>query len=120
MIEILPGTANDLVGIKVSGKLTDKEYKEVLIPSLDAAIKANGKVRLLCHMDQGFKGWEWAAAWDDLTFWLKHKNDFSKLAVIGATKWIEVSTKLSAHIMAGEVKFFPEGESQNAWEWIKG
>ena len=119
MVEILPETKNDIVGFKTSGKLMDKEYKETLIPCLDAAIKASGKGRLLCHMDEGFKGWELGAAWDDLTFWLKHKSDFSKLAVVGGTKWIEVGTKLSAYIMGGEVRVFPEGELQNAWAWIK-
>lgn len=119
MVEILPETKDDVVSVRVSGKLTDKEYKETLIPRLDAAIKARGKVRLLCHMDEEFKGWQWAAAWDDLTFWLKHKDDFSKIAVVGGTKWIEVGTKLSAHIMGGEVMVFPENEMQKAREWIK-
>ncbi len=119
MVEIIAGSQGNVVGVKVSGTLTDKEYKEVLIPKLEIIIKAEGKIRFLCHMDNGFKGWEMAAAWDDLTFWLKHKNDFSKLAVVGGSKWIEVGTKISAHIMGGQVKVFPEEELQKAWEWIK-
>jgi hypothetical protein len=49
MVEILPRNRDDVVGLKVSGKLTDKEYKEMLIPKLETAVKAYGKIRFLCH-----------------------------------------------------------------------
>jgi len=119
MVEVLPESQGDIVGVRVSGKLTDKEYKGTLIPALDQAIQAHGTMRLLCYMDKDFKGWELGAAWDDLTYWLKHKNDFSKLALVGATKWIETATKWSSHIMGGEIKFFPIEGLPKAWEWIK-
>lgn len=119
MIEIMQGSGGDVLAVKVSGTLTDKEYKEVLIPKTEAAIKENGKIRFLCQMDAGFKGWEFAAAWDDLTFWLRHKDAFTKLAVVGDDKWVAVGTKLSAHIMSGEVKVFPTADLQKAWEWIQ-
>jgi len=119
MVEILSESQGNVVGIKVSGKLTDKEYKEILIPKLEVVLKASGKIRFLCYMDSNFEGWEMAAAWDDLTFWLNHRNDFSKLAVVGGTKWVEVGTKLSARIMGGQVEVFPVEELQRAWEWIK-
>jgi hypothetical protein len=39
--------------------------------------------------------------------------------VVGAAKWIEVMTKLFAHVMPGEVKTFPGEQLAAAWEWIK-
>ena len=119
MVEVVTGTQGDVVGVKISGTLTDKEYKEVLIPKTEAAIKVGGKARFLCLMGEDFKGWEFAAGWDDLTFWLKHLNDFTKLAVVGDSKWVEVSMKISAHMMGGEVKVFPTVDLQKAWEWVK-
>jgi len=119
MVEVLSESKGNLLGFRFSGKLTDKEYKETLIPKLEAVIKSDGKLRLLCYMDSGFVGWEMAAAWDDLTFWLKHKDDFSKLAVVGDSKWVEVGTKLSAHMMKQPLKVFHTDELQKAWEWVK-
>ena len=39
MIEVLSGSKGDVLGVKVSGRLTDKEYKDTLIPKIESALK---------------------------------------------------------------------------------
>jgi hypothetical protein len=119
MVTVLPGSDGKVLGIRVAGKLTTKDYEEVMIPQLEGLIKQYGQARFLCYVDETFAVLELGAMVDDAKFFLKHKNDLEKLAVVGAAKWIEVLTRLFAHVMPGEVKTFSGEQLAAAWEWIK-
>ena len=56
--------------------------------------------------------------WDDASFGMKHKDQFEKIAVVGAPKWVEWGTKLGGHFMSGTVKTFPADQLQAARDWI--
>jgi len=118
MVEILSGSKGNILGIKVGGKLTDQDYREVLIPTLEGVIKTHGKGRFLCCIDDTFSGMELEAMLDDTRFYLKHRNDIEKMALVGGQKWIEMLTKLFAHFMAADVKTFPAESLEEAWDWI--
>ncbi len=118
MIEILSESKGKVLGIKVSGKLTDRDYQDVLIPMLETVITKHGKCRFLCAIDQTFSGMELGAMVDDARFYLKHKNDIEKMVLVGGQKWIEVLMKVFGHFMPGEVKTFPDEALPEAWAWI--
>jgi hypothetical protein len=119
MLEILPASQKDVLAVKATGKLTDKDYQEVLIPRLEALIQEYGKVKCLVLFDENFQGWELGALWDDAKFGLRHRNDFSKVAVVGGARWIEWGVKVFSPFMGGEVKTFPPDELSQAIDWIK-
>ena len=106
-----------MVALKASGIVTDEDYQNVFIPKLEAVIKEHGKARILFVFADDFRRYELAAAWDDATFGIKHRADFDKCAIVGASGWIERATKLVAHVISGEIKFF-ENETE-AWDWVK-
>ena len=118
MFQIMPESQGKILGLRATGKLTDQDYQEILIPRPEALIKKNGKVRLLCFKDEEFSGLEAGAIWEDAKFFLHHKNDFEKMAIVGGPKWIELIMKLFAPLMKGEVKTFSAGQLSKAWEWI--
>ena len=68
MIEILPDSHGTILGIRATGKLTDKDYQEVLIPALEGIIRDQGRARFLCHMDKDFDGLEMGAMWTTPNF----------------------------------------------------
>lgn len=119
MFQIMSESEGKIIGVRATGKLTDQDYQEVLIPNLEALINQHGKIRLLCFMDEEFAGLEPGALWDDAKFFLPHKDDFEKMAIVGGPKWIELIMKLFAPLMQGEVKTFPTNQLPNAWEWIR-
>jgi hypothetical protein len=119
MIQILSGSEGKILGIKVGGKLTDLDYREVLIPTLETVIEAHGKGRLLCCIDKTFAGMELGAMWDDARFYLKHKSNLEKMALVGGQKWIEMLMKVFAHFMPGDSKTFAGEQLQEAWDWIR-
>lgn len=118
MIEILPESQRNILGIRASGKLTDSDYKDVLIPHLEKIIGAQGQVRVLCQMADDFHGWEGAAMWDDAKFGYTHRNDFEKFAVVGGKRWVEWGAKLGALFMHTELRTFSGDQLPEAWEWI--
>jgi len=120
MIEVLPDSEGNILILKAVSKLTDKDYKEVLIPRLESIIHAYGKARLLLDMGDKFHGWEAEALWDDARFGLTHRNDFEKMGVIGGPKWVEWGLKLAAMIMSGEIRSYAPLERPEAMRWIKG
>jgi hypothetical protein len=119
MIEVMPESQGNIFGVKVSGKITSREYEEVIIPPVDAIIKEYGKVRFMWFLDDNFQGAEAGAVWDDTKFGLKHRNDFEKLALVGGSTWMEWLTKLAAKIISGEAKTFPREQLREAWDWLK-
>jgi len=118
MIEVMESKGN-LLWLRASGKLTDRDYQEVLIPRLEEVIWKQDKARLLFHLDPDFQGWELGALWDDVKFGLKHKDDFEKVAVVGAPRWAEATVKIFARFMEGEIKTMLPEQLAEAWEWLQ-
>ena len=119
MIEILPKSHGNILGVKGMGKLTELDYKDVLIPKLEGIIKEHGKARCLFSMGVDFEGWELNAAWDDAKFGIQHRSDFEKVAVVGGPLWMEWGTKIGSLFMSGEVKTFSKDQLEEAWNWIQ-
>ncbi len=118
MITISPESKGNILVISATGKLTDQDYREVLIPRLEAIIREHGKARLLLDMGDEFHGWEGAAAWDDARFGLAHRNDFEKMGVVGGPKWVEWALKIGAVAISGEIRNFAASEREQAMRWI--
>ena len=118
MIKVLPESKGNVLVLGATGKLTDQDYKEVLIPRLESIIHEHGKARLLLDMGDEFHGWEAAALWDDAHFGLTHRKDFEKMGVIGGPKWVEWGLNIAAMAISGEVRSFSSNERQEALRWI--
>ena len=119
MIEVLPESQGKLMGIKASGKVTAKDYEEVLIPRLEALLQEHDSICFLYLIDDDFQGFELGALWDDAKAGLKHRQAFEKVALVGAALWMEVGMKLFAPFLKGELKNFPRRDLEAAWKWLK-
>ncbi len=118
MLTIMPQSHDNVLGVQGTGKVTDHDYLNILIPQLEEVLKKYGKARFLYYLDEGFAGWEMGAMWEDAKFGLRHKDDFEKIAVVGGPKWVAWGTRLFSHFMEGQVKIFPPEELQAAWDWL--
>jgi len=119
MIEFMPDSSGNIVGIHAGGRLSDADYKHVLLPRLEALFAQHGKLRVLFLMDETFEGWNLEAAWDDASIGLQHRSDFEKIAVVGGPAWMEWCVKLAGFLMKGEVRTFPREQLSAAWDWVK-
>jgi hypothetical protein len=119
MIEVLPESQGNIFGVKMSGKITAREYEDAIIPRVEAIFQEHGKIRLMYLVDDSFQGAEAGAMWDDTKLGLKHRKDFEKLALVGGSKWMDWLTKLAAKFMSGQTKTFTAEQLQEAWGWLR-
>jgi hypothetical protein len=118
MFQKLSESSEKILGFKVSGKLTDEDYK-AFVPQIEKIIQEFGRISLLLELDD-FQSWDLEAAWDDFKFGMKHIKDFNRVAIVGDKKWEEWMAKLAKPFMRAEVKYFDGSQLQDAWEWLYG
>ncbi|MBM4326247.1 MAG: STAS/SEC14 domain-containing protein [Deltaproteobacteria bacterium] len=119
MIEILAQSEGSALGIKGSGKLTDEDYKNNLIPRLEAILKEHPKANLLFLMDHDFKGWKLGAALDYAKFGVHNRHRFDKVAAVCGPNWVHLGMKLTSYVTDGKIRSFSCDQLNEAWDWIK-
>lgn len=116
MIELLPESEGRFVALRAAGKLTDRDYKQI-VPKLEVLIKEHGPIRLLVDMTE-FDGWTAMAAWDDLIFGLRHRKDFERIALVGEARWVGLAARMADAVIKGEARRFKTENRQIAWDYI--
>jgi len=117
--ETIEGLPGDVVALKVSGIVTSQDYRDMLVPLVEAKLKAHDKLKFLVVIDDDFVSYSPEAAWDDARFGLGHWADFGRIAVVTDIGWIRTATRLFAPLMPGELHIFALDELEDAKRWIK-
>jgi hypothetical protein len=120
MISTLPESSGKVIGFLIKGKLTDKDYKQELIPSLEDAIKPGQKIRLLMQMEK-FMGWTPHGAWDDFINWPKVMS-IERMAFVIDENWHDFMSwlfRVFASIAHIEIRFFRKEQLADAWDWLR-
>jgi SpoIIAA-like len=110
-------TEGNISAVRVSGKLSDKDYKD-LTPHWEKMIAMHGKIRMLIEMEE-FDGWDLHAGWDDFRFNIKHGHEIERCAMLGDKKWEEWLTKAALPFARGRVRYFDRSQADEAWEWLR-
>ena len=107
--------ANFFLSLKAVGKLTHEDY-ETITPMIDSALSAVKEPQVKALIDgTEMEGWELRAAWDDFKLGLKQGNEFVKIAIYGNKNWQEITAKIGAWFISGEVKYFESKENALTW-----
>ncbi len=120
MIKMLLEETGPLIGLKIKGCLTHKEY-QAIVPLLEKRIKKYGKIRILLDI-QHFKGWHLKAAFDDLLFAFRNRQCVERVAIVCAEEADSVVTLIDqpfARGARGKCKYFIEKDLDRAWAWLK-
>ena len=117
MFQFIPVREDNIFAVRVSGRLTHKQYQEFL-PELNALIKHYGKISLLIELDQ-FEGAELTAMKDDMDFGLANQEKFEKIAIVGDKLWERWGVALGKPFIDADMKYFDKRESQDAWDWLR-
>jgi hypothetical protein len=119
MIEVLPDYPENVLAIAASDNITGDDYKSVIIPAIEAKVKAHGRIRLLYHLGPDFTGFDAAAMWEDATTGLKHFTDFEKIAFVSDVDWINHMVSAFGFMIPCPVKVFSSRRLSEASNWIK-
>lgn len=116
MLEILEETKDDLVAIKVTGKLTKKDY-EILNPVMEKTLKDHDKPKMYCEMHE-LEIPTAKAMWEEMKN-LPHYNKFDKCALVSSAGWMSDMAKIADTTMAPDVKAYDITEKVLALQWLE-
>jgi hypothetical protein len=123
VIELVETPAGS-VGFRVAGKVTRRDYEDVLIPALREAIEGGGEIRCFCQVGPGFEGYEAGAMWEDLKtgfdYGIGHHSAWKRLALVTDVEWILHAAALFGWMAPGEMKTFSLAEAEQAKAWVSG
>jgi hypothetical protein len=117
MIQQLDRGTGKILGFKMTGKLHDEDYKH-LVPIVEDAMKAHGKVRLLAHFED-FHGWDLHALWDDTKFATRHCADVERVALVGDKQWEKWMAAVCKPFTTARIKYFDVKDIETAWQWLE-
>jgi hypothetical protein len=118
MIEVLTDLPLGVVGFRAHGKITKKDYREVLVPSLEGALVNSPHVRLLYELAPDFTGFEVGAMWEDLMLAVEHPTAWKAVAMVSDKKWVQWITRTVGVIMPCPVRTFTCDQIDEARKWI--
>ena len=117
MIATIETGSPKVVGVKLSGKLHDEDYRR-FVPMIESILTAEGKVRLFVQFEE-FQGWDMHAAWDDFKFGLNHYADFERIAMVGDRRWEKWLASVCKPFTKAKMKYFDRSEFDAAWNWLR-
>ncbi len=118
MITSIEGIEPGILGIEMSGRISDDDYKERLIPLVEGILARGEKPHVLIRFADDFAGYRLHALWDDTVFGIRHWHDIPAVALVGAPRWIEFVARLFSPFWPGEFRFFAAGEENEARAWL--
>ncbi len=115
MMELIEGLPHHVVACRGSGQVSDGDYKIVLIPAIEAALKEHDKIRCFYQLGPGFDGFTAHAMWDDAMIGMHHLLAFEKMAVTTDVDWIRHGVRVFAMPCPVNVFTLEEADAAKAW-----
>jgi hypothetical protein len=118
MLEKISDVPDSVLGFRASGELTSDDYKNVLVPAVEAALRSRDKLRLLYLLGEDVTGFSAGAAWQDTKVGMEHVSRWEKIAVVTDKDWLRHSVNIFGYLIPAEIKVFPAAEEADARAWI--
>jgi hypothetical protein len=123
MIEVLDGMPEGVIGFRATGHVTGEEYKDVLLPAMEAQVEA-GEVRMVYVIGPGFEKFEAGAMLQDskagVRLGIGHHSAWKRSAIVTDEEWIVKAFHGFAWMAPGEVATFGLDEVDAAADWAAG
>ena len=122
MIRSIENMPAGVLGLEAVGKVTEDDYRDVLLPQVTAALE-RGELRMLYVLGREFDSYSAGAMWADTKMTkvvAKHRKSWKKLALVSDADWLENSVKAFGWLMPGEVRVFETDDVDDALEWLTG
>jgi SpoIIAA-like len=114
VIELIEDLPRNVVGIAVTGRVTQQECHDVLTPAIEKSLKRREKSRLYYELGSRFPG----AGWDDLDLGFEHASRCERIAIVTDIAWVRLTVKAIRFLIPGEIRVFATIETPQARAWI--
>lgn len=120
MIEQLTDLPAGTLGFSAHGTVTAADYRNVIVPDIEAAFAMNRKLRLLYHLGPDFTGFDAGAMWDDTMLGLRHWSGWERIALVTDVQWVRMIARAMGFTVPGEFRLFSNAELAEAKQWVTG
>ena len=117
MIRLLGGMPVGVLGLEAIDDVEEEDYRNVVVPAVDAAIAEHGKVRLVYVLGPEFDDYEGEAVWEDLKLGVRNPASFERVAVVTDARWAGAALKVFSVLWPGQMRAFPLRELEDAKRW---
>lgn len=118
MIEVLESSRDDVLEVRITAPVSDRDYTEVLMPAIDAGIARADQLRLLCILEAGASDFTLGALWDDARMGLARWRGFERIAVVSKAAGVARTIRTLSILMPCPVAVFDPGEEDDARRWL--
>jgi hypothetical protein len=118
VIEMLKGFPEGVVAAVAAGRVTRKDYEDVLIPAVEAAFARRQKVRCYYELGREFTGMDAGAVWEDFRVGMSHLRGWERIAVVTDVDWIRHAINAFRFMLPAEIRIFSTNRTEEARRWI--
>ncbi|NGY03735.1 STAS/SEC14 domain-containing protein [Solimonas terrae] len=118
MIDLIPGLPDDVLGVSASGHVDADDYRQVLIPAVEASLAKHTKLRLLFVTAPSFKGYSAGAMWEDAKLGFHHLTHWRKAAIVSDVRWLRSAVAAFAFAIPCPVQLFRGDQLDEAKAWL--
>jgi hypothetical protein len=116
MLQTMTGLPPSVLGFDVNGALHADDYRQVLLPAVEAAIQQGEKIRIVLVFEH-YDGLSGRALGQDLKLGVEHLTHWQRIALVTDIDWMTHLTALFGWMTPGELKHFPLAEREAAIAW---
>lgn len=117
MIRIMDGMPEGVLGLKAIDDVEKEDYRDVVVPAVEAALADHGKVRLVYVLGPEFDEYENDAVWEDLKLGVRHPASFERIAIVTDARWAGGMVRIFSILWPGQARAFPLAELETAKRW---
>jgi hypothetical protein len=118
MLKVLEGLPAGVIGFELSGTIHAEDYRDVLLPALEAA-KGDDGLRVVFVIPD-FKGMTGSAVWEDVKVGFTHLRGWRRIALVTDIAWVAHLTSIFGWMTPGQTRVFALEERDEAVEWAAG
>jgi hypothetical protein len=118
LIRILSGFPENVVAVACEGRVTRKDYDDVLVPAVTGGLQRHEKLRLYYEITPQFSGIEAGAIWEDFRIGMGHLLRWERITVVTDIEWIRHAVNVFRFLLPGKVRVFAGSETSLARKWI--
>ena len=118
MIRLLEGFPDNVIAVACEGHVTRRDYEDVLIPAVEAALRRHEKLRIYYEVTPQFTGIDAGAVWEDFQLGMQHLSRWERMAAVTDVEWIRLAMNAFRFLLPGRLRVFPTSEAGEARRWI--
>ena len=118
MLELLPNFPDHVIAVRASGKVTGREYQEILLPVDRRKRRNRTSLNLFYQFTPEFTGMDMRGMWEDTKLDLSHWRGWGRIAIIADHRSIRFGARMAAWVVRRPVRVFANAEAAAARAWV--